>query len=126
MLGGTIDATIGKVVGQLLSEASRQFHEHTAMIKKGAAAMKAGRRAAGMCLFDEAGDRLKNVRILAEDVRQWGFDDSTGIIAMQADTIMNVLAASEAEFHRTVEDLNQQYVRQRADMRPLSGNIASG
>jgi len=108
MTSGIIDATIAETVGQLLLEVSRQFHEHTAMIEKATTAMKAGRREAGMCLLDEAQERLNNVRLLAEDVRLWGLDDDSGIIATQAEAIMGVLAFADTEFKRTVEILNRQ------------------
>jgi hypothetical protein len=103
MTSGIIDATIAETVGQLLTEASRQFHEYAAMIEKATAAMKAGRHEAGMCLFDEADERLSNVWLLAEDVRQWGLDDDTGIIAMRAEAITEELALTDTEFQQTVE-----------------------
>jgi hypothetical protein len=105
MTSALMDATTGEIVCQLLAEASRQFDEYTDLAEAAAAAAEVGWREDALCLIEEAGQRLANVRLLAEDVRDWGLDDRTGIVTIQARMIILALAVADAEYRRAVEEL---------------------
>lgn len=106
MTSAVIDATIGETVCQLLSEASRQFDEYTELTEAAAAALEVGWREDALSLFEEAGERLANVRLMAEDVRDWGLDDRTGIVTIQAQAILAALAAADAQYRKAVDELD--------------------
>ena len=74
-------------------------------IESTAAALQIGWREDALGLVEEAGERLGNVRLLADDVRDWGRDDRTGIIASQAQSIIDALAVAGAEYRLVMDEL---------------------
>ena len=100
-----VDALIGQTVCQLLSEASRQVREFTDLIAKAAAALEMGRRGDALRFVEEAGIRLGSVHLLADEVWDWGLDDTTGIISTQAQAIINALAVTDADYRQRLEEL---------------------
>lgn len=92
----------------MLSETSRQLTEFKEWISAARMALKQEWIADFPGFLKEADERLRNARLLGDDIRDWASEDSTGIVAMQAETIETALAMADAEYQQVLFELKGQ------------------
>ena len=73
---------------------------------KAGEALKAGRCPSAM--IEEAGARLGDVKLLVDEIADWGLDDASGYISQQARIVTDALAVADHDYRRAVEALRMR------------------